>query len=116
MMILSRGLEYIVNFKEDYDFYDILAKYIKTFKKQPIWKSGQITIACTDDTDNRLINTKYYKDNQHRWFNCNPGKHPVDIQDISLTASEQEYLDFVLDHFDNNVILSHGWYDVTIYR
>ena len=117
MIGVDHGLEYHVEFDKSFDYYPALSKYISHHKKQVYWGAGVIVIAGTHATDDRLLVSKYYKDRKDSWFNVIPGKSSIDkgIIDMTLSDSEKEYLKYILDEFGEAVI-SHGWYDVVVFR
>lgn len=117
MIVEDRGLEYQVELKDGCDFYAALAKYISTYKKQATW-GKRIIIASTTNTDERLMQSKYYADRHQTWFvDFKPGRNKkvINPDGMELTKAEQEYLTFVLSELGPDVV-DHGWYDVCSLR
>lgn len=127
MILANRGIEYIIELNSDYDTSELQAAFILKFRQDSryvLWPSnGLIIIANTNKTDERLLETEYYRGKKDSWFDFRDFRVPrheyqPDI-DAKLTEKEQVFLDFIVNYLkDKNhsqELLRHGWFDVAFY-
>jgi hypothetical protein len=83
-----------------------------------ILKNGeQITILTEKDTDERLVDTNYYKKQHEKWFEKSYTKNWCElipnneIDDFVLTEQEKDLIKTTLKKNEGNVRI-HGWFDV----
>lgn len=72
-----------------------------------------IVVICSKETDDRLVESEYYKSRKGSWFQdlstrCKLIEESVDIQ---LTDAEKAKLDMMMKSHGENIV-SHGWHDV----
>lgn len=125
MISVNHGIEYIIELNPDYDTSELQAAFILQFRQDSryvLWPSNAcIIIADTNKTDERLLETEFYKTNKESWFDIRVPRHKYqpDI-DARLTEKEQTYLDFIVNYLkDKNhsqELLRHGWFDVAFYE
>ena len=120
-----RGFEYIILFKKQIDRYDIVPDIMKEchhtigcrrVKYGNDFEYG-IVIISQHKTDDRMVETQYYKNRKDSWFVSNVEEivklSDDDIRDFTLNEHEQSIIEKVLSHpnvIDN--IKEHGIYDV----
>ena len=86
------------------------------FLKSETLQVEKLIIASTKDTDDRLVQSEYYKKRKDEWFTTFHGLYdkcePInDYIDIELTETEKELLNKVINR-NPGEIQKHGWYDV----
>lgn len=125
MISANRGIEYVIELNPDFDTSELQAAFILQFRQDSryiLWPSNAcIIIANVDKTDERLLETEYYKSQKESWFDIRiPNYEYQPSIDAKLTEKEQTFLDFILNYLkDNNhsqELLRHGWFDVAFYR
>jgi hypothetical protein len=77
---------------------------------------AHIAIAPMARTDDRLLESKYYKARKGTWFDgVYRGSFTRKIEDadfdVQLTEAEQAWLDELLSAGD---VVEHGWYEVNV--
>ena len=108
----------------NYDTSELQAAFILRFRQESkyvLWPSGgRIIIANVNKTDERLLETEFYKSNKESWFDIQVPRYDYqpDI-DAKLTDKEQEYLDFIVNYLHDmneaQELLRHGWFDIAFY-
>ena len=69
-------------------------------------------IVSTKDSDVRLLNSDYFKNNINTWFTkYSEYKCKIHNDIIKLTPKEEEYLQYVLEK-NSNSIIDHGFYEI----
>lgn len=118
--MINHGVEYRIELNPTFygspSFYILQSGFIKRFQSKWIevsWEREYITIADTNKTDDRLLESTYYANNKEHWFESNVPmvEYNEDI-DISLTDAEKQYLDFIISMTLPTNIVRHGWYEV----
>lgn len=121
----KRGLEYLVIFKKKPDLTPenlkllIASKFKDSLQQEltyiPVLNA--LSVIGQQKTDDRIIHTKYYKDNKSRWFhNSSYICEHLDFESISdfiPTEQETELIKYIesLCILESS-IQNHGWYDV----
>jgi hypothetical protein len=72
-----------------------------------------IVVLCSQETDDRLVASEYYKSRKESWFQdlstrCIPIEETVDIEFIK---AEKAKLNMLVNTYGDQ-IAGHGWYDV----
>lgn len=121
-----RGLEYLVIFKKNPEITPENLKLLITSKFKDTLPQLELTyiqvlnalsIIGQDQTDDRLIHTQYYKENESRWFHnasytCEH-LHVESIPDFIPTEQEAELIKYIESlSILASSIQHHGWHDV----
>lgn len=122
MLKIDHGVEYVVIFKENIDYYDVIPDLEKMFRRRFNIENGRrLILIKTSDTYKRVMNSQYYYENEKRWFQCrNPffrmlSSNPTQEDIISLYGEEEEIVNFVILKY-NGKIEKHGWGEVLRYN
>ncbi len=130
MISHQRGVVYYVVLSKDIDQYlyrpDIeksqrysITCKIEVLKDYLHKKRNIIVVVPMDQSDDRLLNSRYYKNNKERWSDKSQGAWVLYqdlVADITLSDKENAVITEILNHpelVDN--IENHGWYDVSRY-
>ena len=71
-------------------------------------------IANTKATDDRLVQSQYYKDRKSEWFQVNSSQRQFisnELPDMHLSEEEKQKTDTIFQDRKDDII-EYGWYDV----
>lgn len=116
-----RGIEYLFIFDSSTELNmvcieDELRVYVKA-KVYPLFNA--IRVIDQNATDDRLLNTRYYKDHKSEWFLSNHDSikniSSNLLFDFGMLPSEKEIIHNMIYYLtDRNISCKeHGWFDVT---
>lgn len=133
-MMYNHSITYFIILREKIDEFDIIPDLMKQQKRNITytrilpkqesdfhsdspdkWYYG-FCIASSNETDERLVKSKYYLDNKSSWFNNKTLHRIIDndlTQDIPLTTQEKELHHSLIYHSlvkDN--VLHDGWFEI----
>lgn len=126
MIMVNRGLEYLIILKEWVDPFDFIPDIEKATRTHLTYKTAAIdarpgerpvtwpiVVAVRQvQSDNRLIDSKYYAERAATWFeDARPRITSADA-DLQLSDRECELVRSIRDH-PALQIAREGWFDVT---
>jgi hypothetical protein len=134
MISVCHGIEYYIVLNENIDKFEVLPDIEKETKYELIYNHlyidnehdvysapyPVITIISQNQSDNRLLQSSYYKERKNKWFDLShPDIKTIDnnlVNDMILTDKEKNVLELLLTHkYLQGKIKSYGWYDVILY-
>ena len=121
-----RGFEYIILLYKEIDRYDIIPDIMKECRHTIGCRRSYgndfeygIVVFSQRETDDRMIQTQYYKNREDSWFASNVEKivklSDDDVRNFKFNEYEQSIIERVLSHptIVGN-IKEHGIYDVVV--
>jgi hypothetical protein len=131
MISVCHGLEYYIVLNETIDEFEVLPDIEKETKYKLLYTNlyidnvtdeysptlPVIILILQDKSDDRLIQSSYYKDRKNEWFDLSrPNIKTIDnnlVNDMILTDKEKKVLELLLTHkYLQGKIKNYGWYDV----
>lgn len=118
----NHGVEYWIEVDKNFDN-NVLKRYIENLKNDMNFNmyatpSNNICVLSTSRTDNRLVESNYYKERKTDWFNhrtfCEHWREFIDDQtllDIKMTEIEINVINKIKEQL-NEHITGEGWFDV----
>lgn len=118
MITICHGIEYYIFLNESIDMFDIVPDIMKKHKYIINYHEhiNALCIIRQKQSDDRLLESEYYKSNKDKWFSSSTYKC-VKIEDeiVKLTTIEKDIIHDVLNHdIIKNNIKEYGWYDILI--
>ena len=113
MFALNRGVEYLILFKRDLDYFDYVPDLEKDLRIKIDFNGDFVRYLSTNQTDERLKQCEYYISRKSNWFKEveNKRSEKLDNNVLQMIELEKANLDKILEKIGDQV-LDHGWYDI----
>lgn len=116
---INHSIEFYIILNTSLDYFDIIPKLESLTRKKLYLTNNKLKIISSQESNNRLHNSKYYLQNKKNWNiydrnKCTFKKIPYEkLEDINLNEVEQQIVMQIMeDENIKNNIKDIGWYEV----